>query len=115
MYKDMYDSILDPVEIFCARSQYHYGFGLTPDQAFEACKKAGADAKELKNGPRNSKGVVMDRLPGGTVKFGVDNMGYIHWRFAEGAGDPGEGTCTKFVFDKKTNKWVEGEPEKRTE
>lgn len=112
MYKDAYDEILSTVEVFCARSQHHYGFGLTPEQAFAECKRVGADAKELKNGPPNARGVLMDRLPGGTVRYAVDNMGSLHWRFAEGAGDPGEGTLTRLVWDKKNLKWIEGVAEK---
>lgn len=97
--KDMYEEILSPVRLYCFRSAQHFGFGVTPDAAFDACKKAGADSRELKLGPKESKGGIMNQLPLGIERYGLDNMGTIHWRFHKSVStEDMEKPALKMVF-----------------
>ncbi len=83
---------------------YGFGFGLTPEQAVEACRasngKTVSEMKKLIKGhSEGSPAYNMIRLPAGAVEVKPGAFGGCGWNMAEGQA-PGEAVNLTFVDGK---------------
>jgi hypothetical protein len=91
---------VNKVEIFCFRTgswQGYYGFGLTPQAAKEAARKAGARAEDVKKGR-------MVKLPEGVTEYGISEFGHVQWRGPE-TPEFEALTVTVYAYDKASDEW----------
>ncbi len=88
------------IQMFCCIGPYKFGFGITPENAFENAVKAGLDRSKRDD-------CVMYAMPEGISSVDVTDFGGIQWNYPEGASaEMREAKPTKRYFDASEGQWT---------